>query len=184
MFRKVAGGLIVVVILVVVWATFIRDGSDPVSKKAEDKQEPKGQITASMPTLDILGIDPQFASFKTYAESSGVAETISADGPYTLFIPSSAAFDGLDSAALKELTDDPSGRLAETLKRHVVRGLLRNADLVALDGTSLETLAGTQLPVTLTDGIVTVGGVKLAKTDIDAKDSEIHVLDSVIPAPG
>ena len=161
-------------------------GSDSASENTTTTaaaKTPSKQVTASMTAAKVMGIDPQFASFVALLKSSGVDSTISKGGPYTLLVPSSQAFASFDPAALRVLNEDPKGRLADTLRRHIIKGKLTLGELTALNDKTVTTLSGETLPVKVANGTITVGGVKVVKFDIASKDAEIHVLDGIIPAP-
>ncbi len=52
---------------------------------------------------------------------AGLVETLSGPGPFTLFIPTDAAFDRLSDDQQATLFADP-GKLAKVLKYHIVPG--------------------------------------------------------------
>jgi uncharacterized surface protein with fasciclin (FAS1) repeats len=182
MIRKVGIGLIVVAALVAVWITVARDNDPDAADKDRTETTVAKQLTAAMPAAKVLAVDPQFEVFADLLKRSKVQDELD-DGPYTMFIPSSAAFTALGTEQLQALTDDPTGAGADVVRRHIVKGRLRLAELLELKGKTVETISGVKLPVDFAEGAVSVGGIDLAKSDIDAKDSEIHVLDAVIAAP-
>jgi uncharacterized surface protein with fasciclin (FAS1) repeats len=74
----------------------------------------------------------------------GLIETLSGPGPFTIFIPTDAAFDRLSSDQQATLFADP-GKLAKVLKYHIVPGYFTADDL--LDRLFLKTLEGQRLRV-------------------------------------
>src|SRR6266849_6187098 len=75
---------------------------------------------------------------------AGLVETLSGSGPFTLFIPTDAAFDRLSDDQQANLFADP-GKLAKVLKYHIVPGYFTADDL--LDRLFLKTLEGQRLRV-------------------------------------
>jgi len=73
---------------------------------------------------------------------AGLVETLSGPGPFTLFIPTDAAFDRLSDDQQATLFADP-GKLAKVLKYHIVPGYYTADDL--LDRLFLKTLEGQRL---------------------------------------
>ncbi len=75
---------------------------------------------------------------------AALVETLSGPGPFTLFIPTDAAFDQLSNDQQANLFADP-GKLAKVLKYHIVPGYFTADDL--LDRLFLKTLEGQRLRV-------------------------------------
>lgn len=94
----------------------------------------------------------------------GLIETLSGPGPYTIFIPTDAAFDRLSGEQQAYLFADP-GKLAKVVKYHIVPGYLTADDL--LDRVFLKTLEGPQLNV-WSDILVTPLGAEEEDIDQDA----------------
>ena len=61
---------------------------------------------------------------------------------------------------------------------HVLKGRITAAKLVKLH--SVKTLSGQSLRVRVKNGVVTVGGVRVIKTNIAASNGVIHVIDGVL----
>jgi uncharacterized surface protein with fasciclin (FAS1) repeats len=75
---------------------------------------------------------------------AGLVDTLSGPGPFTIFIPTDAAFDHLSADQQANLFADP-GKLAKVLKYHIVPGYYTADDL--LDRLFLKTLEGQRLRV-------------------------------------
>src|SRR5258708_6860965 len=75
---------------------------------------------------------------------AGLVQTLSGPGPFTIFIPTDAAFDQLSDDQQADLFADP-GKLARVLKYHIVPGYYTADDL--LDRLFLKTLEGQRLRV-------------------------------------
>jgi uncharacterized surface protein with fasciclin (FAS1) repeats len=74
----------------------------------------------------------------------GLMEALSGPGPFTVFIPTDAAFDRLSGDQQADLFADP-GKLAKVTKYHIVPGYFTADDL--LDRAFLKTLEGPRLIV-------------------------------------
>lgn len=148
----------------------------PTDETTTDATEETGTI------VELAASNPDFSTLVDLVGKAGLAEALSADGPFTVFAPTNEAFAKVDAATLDSLAADPTGALADVLKLHVVSGKIMAADAVAAAGTSIETLGGGKLKVEVNGGEVTVGGAKVVTTDIVASNGVIHVLDSVITA--
>jgi len=75
---------------------------------------------------------------------AGLVETLNGPGPFTVFVPTDAAFDRLSDDQQADLFADP-GKLAKVLKYHIVPGYYTADDL--LDRVFLKTLEGQRLRV-------------------------------------
>ena len=74
----------------------------------------------------------------------GLVETLNGPGPFTIFVPTDAAFDRLSDDQQANLFADP-GKLAKVFKYHIVPGYYTADDL--LDRLFLKTLEGQRLRV-------------------------------------
>jgi len=75
---------------------------------------------------------------------AGLVDTLSGPGPFTVFIPTDAAFDSISVDKQNKLFADPE-KLAKVLKYHIVPGYYTADDL--LDRLFLKTLEGQRLRV-------------------------------------
>jgi uncharacterized surface protein with fasciclin (FAS1) repeats len=100
---------------------------------------------------------------------------LSKGGPFTVFAPTDEAFAKLPSGTVEGLLKDRE-KLSAVLKYHLVSGKM-NAEAVTKQA-SLRTVQGKDLRVDLSQG-VRVGSAKVIKTDIDASNGVIHVIDTV-----
>jgi uncharacterized surface protein with fasciclin (FAS1) repeats len=95
--------------------------------------------------LETARADRAYNKYVKGLESmAGLVETLSGPGPFTLFIPTDAAFDRLSDDQQVNLFADP-GKLARVLKYHIVPGYYTADDL--LDRLFLKTLEGQRLRV-------------------------------------
>lgn len=94
----------------------------------------------------------------------GLVEALSGPGPFTVFIPTDAAFDRLSDDQQADLFADP-GKLAKVVKYHIVPGYFTADDL--LDRVFLKTLEGPRLQV-WSDILVTPLGEEEKDIDQDA----------------
>lgn len=160
----------------------------PTELPAEPTEEPQmeePEATAEPdPTIvEIAASQEDFSTLVAAVEAAGLAETLSAEGPFTVFAPTNAAFD----AALEALGMTAEELLADTelltqvLTYHVVPGNLRASDV--LDANLLETVEGSYaLAYTAEEGAF-INDARIVTTDIQASNGVIHVIDAVILPP-
>ena len=139
--------------------------------------------TVLIPSTDNIVVTAKKAkTFKTLlaaATAAGLAETLSKDGPYTVFAPSDEAFAKLPDGTVEMLLlPENKAKLAQVLKNHVVKGRVYSPMAVSAGGA--ETLAGTRVPIKVANGKAMVGQSGIVATDIDASNGVIHVIDTVL----
>ena len=111
---------------------------------------------------------------------ANLTDTLNGTVNYTLFAPSNAAFDKIPSSTLANLANNTTA-LRRVLLYHVVPGTLLSNDIKG-NGT-FTTANGLSLPYSVTSTAVTVDNASITKTDINATNGVIHVIDSVMIPP-
>ena len=111
--------------------------------------------------------------------AAGLVETLSGDGPFTIFAPTNAAFAALPAGTVEDLLKpENKDKLTSILTYHVVAGNVMSAQLS--DGQKVVTLNGQELTVAIKEGVVTINGAKVVAADLAGSNGVIHVVDSVI----
>lgn len=154
------------------------------SPTAEATPPPVADSPASTETItEVVAGNPEFSTLLAAVEAAGLAETLSGNGPFTVFAPTDAAFAELPAETLDTLLQPANkDQLAAILTYHVVPAEVMAADVqagevptvnsapftVALDGQAVE----------ITDGQGNQANV--IETDIEAANGVIHVIDAVL----
>ncbi len=118
-------------------------------------------------------------TFKTLVaavKAAGLVETLSGQGPFTVFAPGDDAFAKLPAGTVDSLLKDIP-KLKDILTYHVVAGKVMAADVAGI--TSAKTVQGKELSIDTKDG-VKVNEAKVIKADIEADNGVIHVIDAVL----
>ena len=140
------------------------------------------QDTSDQTIVEIAQSNPDFSTLVSAVSAAGLAETLSGNGPFTVFAPTNAAFEALPAGTLDTLLADPTGQLANILKLHVISGAVDSQAAIAAAGGTVETLGG-PVEVTLSGDQLMVGGATVTTADIKASNGVIHVIDAVITEP-
>ena len=119
----------------------------------------------------------EFKTLTSLVEEAGLAETLSGQGPFTVFAPTDEAFAKVPQKTLDSLAADPEA-LKAVLLYHVVDGEARASDVAEL--SSAETLNGGSVALETTEGSVKVNGAKVVQADVTASNGVIHVIDEVL----
>lgn len=131
--------------------------------------------------VDIAVSNPDFSILVEAVTKAGLAEALSAEGPFTVFAPTNEAFKKLfGELGVSGIEDLSAEQLAPILTYHVVSGKVMSSDL---SNTSVGTLnEGKSIKIDLTEG-VKINDSKVVTADITGKNGVIHVIDKVlIPA--
>lgn len=120
-----------------------------------------------------------FTTLLAAAEAAGLVETLSGEGPLTVFAPTDEAFAALPEGTVEGLLADTDA-LAAILTYHVVAGAVMSGDLT--DGMMAPTVNGADITVTLGETVM-INDATVIAADIETTNGVIHVIDSVlIPA--
>lgn len=137
------------------------------------------------PTIaEQLQGDENFSTLLAAVEAAGLLETLSGEGPLTVFAPTNAAFEALPPGMLEGIMSSPPS-LQAVLNYHVAEGTLLAEDIADMD--TVPTVLGAPLSVTLEgETIVLNGSAKVVQSDLIASNGVVHVIDAVlVPArPG
>jgi uncharacterized surface protein with fasciclin (FAS1) repeats len=131
---------------------------------------------------DIVDTAVGAGSFKTLAtalKAAGLVDTLKGKGPFTVFAPTDEAFAKLPQGTVEDLLKpENKQKLIDILTYHVVPGKVTAADVTKL--SSAKTVNGKEVSVKTADGKVMVGNANVVKTDIEANNGVIHVIDTVL----
>lgn len=139
-----------------------------------------------LPSTDLIpAVADKAGSFKTLlaaVKAAGLAETLSGEGPFTVFAPTDAAFAKIPEATLKDLLKpENKDKLVAILTYHVVPGRVFSEG--ALEAKSAKTVQGSSVKISVKDGAAYIDNAKIVTTDINAANGVIHVIDTVIMPP-
>jgi len=118
-----------------------------------------------------------FTTLVTAVQEAGLVDTLSGEGPFTVFAPTDAAFAKIPTADLEAILADKE-RLTSILTYHVVSGKVMSTDVVDL--SSATTVEGSDIDITVSDDGVMVDDANVVAVDIETSNGVIHVIDSVI----
>lgn len=170
--------------------------SDPVEETspAEDTamaDQMANETAAAGTIVEVAQGNPDFSTLVSAVTAANLGETLSGDGPYTVFAPTNDAFGKIPEATLTALTTNDTETLGSILTYHVVQGNVDAATLTkAIEdageaGYTITTVNGGTLTAKVVDGNVVLtdaaGGTStVTATDVAASNGVIHVIDTVL----
>lgn len=141
--------------------------------------------------VDVAAASPDHTTLVQAVTAAGLAETLSGEGPFTVFAPTNEAFAKLPQEAVADLMKpENKDKLAAVLTCHAVAAKAMAADVGKMisDGGGkheVDTVGGCKLTaamdgdkVTVTDENGTAATVTAA--DLPASNGVIHVIDTVL----
>lgn len=149
----------------------------------EPTPEPTPEPAPELGTIvDIAVADGRFTTLVAAVQAAELVETLSGEGPFTVFAPTDDAFAALPEGTLETLLQPENKQaLTDILLYHVVAGKVMAADVVGL--SSATTVLGEDVTVRVDMGNVYINDAQVIITDIEASNGVIHVIDAVILPP-
>lgn len=159
------------------------------TEQSTEQTEPESDMTneeAKLGTIvDVAVANGSFTTLVAAVKAAGLVETLSGDGPFTVFAPTDEAF----AAALEALGLTADELLADTnllksvLTYHVISGEVPSSTVVTLDGKTAATVNGAEVKISVDGDKVMVNDATVVTADVPADNGIIHVIDKVLLPP-
>jgi uncharacterized surface protein with fasciclin (FAS1) repeats len=148
---------------------------------ATDAAEEEGDMEEAGTIVDVAVAAGSFDTLVAAVTAAGLGETLSGEGPFTVFAPTDDAFAALPAGLVEcLLLDENVDALTSILTYHVVSGAVMSTDLTA---GPVPTVQGEDITVDLTNGVTLNESVTVTSADIEASNGVIHVIDGVLVPP-
>ncbi|ESR26758.1 fasciclin domain-containing protein [Lutibaculum baratangense] len=163
-------------------------GSLAATAAVADNHSP---MTSDATIVETASQADNLSTLVAAVQAAGLVETLSGEGPFTVFAPTNSAFEKLPAGTVDTLLQEENrDQLTGILTYHVVAGEMTGADILGMvqEGggeATLETVQGgtlTAMPegegLALTDA---AGNKSIVTTaDIDTSNGVVHVIDTVL----
>jgi uncharacterized surface protein with fasciclin (FAS1) repeats len=157
----------------------------PLAVYAQSCQGSKGAAQtahAKKDAPDIVDIAAGAGIFNTLVaavKAAGLVDLLKGDGPFTVFAPTDEAFAKLPAGTVENLLKpENKDMLVKILTYHVVPGKVLAKDVVKIK--KAKTAQGQEVKVRVKGGKVKINKSNVVKTDIEARNGVIHVIDTVL----
>lgn len=128
--------------------------------------------------VEIAAANEAFSTLVAAVTAAELAETLSGEGPFTVFAPTDEAFAALPEGIVETLLKpENKDQLVAILTFHVVAGKVMSSDVAP---GKVETVNGNSLTIAVNEGVVTVDGATVVAVDIEGSNGVIHVIDAVV----
>jgi len=149
------------------------------------------ETVASTTIVDVAVGNPNFTTLVAAVKAAGLAETLSGEGPFTVFAPTNAAFEKLPAGTVEGLLKPENlEKLKGLLTYHVVAGKFDAAavtDAITKGNGkfTVTTVQGGKIDLSLKDGNVVLTDANgststVAIADVAASNGVIHAIDTVV----
>lgn len=141
--------------------------------------------------VDVASGNPDFSTLVAAVGAANLAETLGGEGPFTVFVPTNAAFEKLPAGTVEDLLKpENQATLTGILTYHVVAG---TTDAAALTKAITDNGGSAEL-TTVNGGVLTAkvdgenvvltdsngNSSTVTATDVAASNGVIHVIDTVV----
>lgn len=120
--------------------------------------------------------NPDFSTLVTALKAAGLVDTLSGEGPFTVFAPTNEAFAKIPEDTLAAVLAD-SEKLTSILTYHVVPGKVMASDVASM--TEAATVQGSMVKISA-EGGVHINDAMVTAADIECTNGVIHVIDTVL----
>ena len=154
------------------------------AQQSSASETAKPKTAQAQNIVAIASGNGSFSTLTRAVQAAGLAETLSGEGPFTVFAPTDAAFQALERqrpGILQQLLK-PENRetLVKILTYHVVPGRVVSSNLTSGEVNTVEKGA---VNVQVRGNRVTVNNARVTQADISASNGVIHVIDKVLLPP-
>ena len=148
-------------------------------------------VVATPNIVEVASGNADFSTLVAAVKAAGLVETLSGDGPFTVFAPTNAAFDKLPAGTVDGLLKPESlDKLKSVLTYHVVAGKFDAAAVMdainknngkytvtTVQGGNIDlSLKGDKVMLTDANG----GTAEVVMADVPASNGVIHAIDTVV----
>lgn len=141
--------------------------------------------------VEVAQGNEAFSTLVAAVVAAELGETLSGEGPFTVFAPTDDAFAKLPEGTVEALVTDDIETLTSILTYHVVEGAVDAATLIAAieeagdEGFTVTTVGGGTFTAAVVEGAVVLtdaagNAVTVTATDVEASNGLIHVIDTVL----
>jgi len=158
---------------------------------AADETAVAEEATAAGTIVDVASGNETFSTLVAAVTAAELGETLSGEGPFTVFAPTNDAFGKLPEGTVEKLTTEDTETLGTILTYHVVEGKVDAATLTEAitaageGGYTVTTVGGGTFNAAVVDGAVVLtdaagNTATVTSTDVEASNGVIHVIDTVL----
>ncbi len=174
---QLAGAVAVVALTVAACGSSSSRSSTSTDKPKETTTTTAAPAAATQNIVEIASGNPDFSTLVTAVTKANLAATLGGPGPYTVFAPTNEAFAKIPADQLNAILADQA-KLTSILTYHVIPSKVMAGDLQP--SQKVKTVQGSEVDIQVANGTATINGCNIVKTDVEATNGVIHVIDCVL----
>merc|ERR1712166_1593257 len=133
--------------------------------------------------VELAIATPELSTLVTALKAGALVDTLSGEGPFTVFAPTNEAFAKLSASILAHLLDPANVKeLDAVLEYHVVSGAAVFSNYLT-DGETIKTVEGQNVTVSIYNGRVFINNALVTTADVAASNGVIHIINTVLNMP-
>merc|ERR1712166_1438097 len=133
--------------------------------------------------VELAVATPELSTLVTALKAGALVDTLSGEGPFTVFAPTNEAFAKLSASILAHLLEPANVKeLDVVLEYHVVSGAAVFSNYLT-DGETIKTVEGQNVTVSIYNGRVFINNALVTTADVAASNGVIHIIDTVLNMP-
>ena len=152
------------------------------TEMSEDDAAPADTAATGETIVDVAAANGSFNTLVAAVQAAGLEETLSSEGPFTVFAPTDEAFAALPEGTVdKLLLPENQEVLTQILSYHVISGAVPSSDI---ESGAVTTVEGADVNITAdADGVMVNDTATVVQPDVIADNGVIHVIDTVLLPP-
>ena len=134
--------------------------------------------------VELALATPQLSTLVTALKAASLVDTLTGDGPFTVFAPTNTAFDALLPGVLANLLKPANkAQLSDLLTYHVVSGNIMTS--MILDKEMIKTVEGKYVTARKADALtIFINSARITVSNVTASNGVIHFIDAVLVPSG
>ncbi|MEO0541296.1 MAG: fasciclin domain-containing protein [Cyanobacteria bacterium P01_A01_bin.105] len=155
--------------------------SAPVEETAPAAEGPID--TSVLTVVEVAGSSTAFETLTAALDAADLTESLSGEGPFTVFAPTDEAFAALPEGTLEALLlPENQATLVQILTYHVVPGAVVSTDLET-ESDTVTTVEGSDITLSVINNGLYVNEAAVLLADVPASNGVVHVINQVILPP-
>lgn len=157
-------------------ATLSLENTEEINDMFENVDE-----TENYTLMELAKKSPNLSTFVQLMEASGLAGDFQADREYTLFAPTNEAFAKLSKEELEMLIlPENKAKLSKVLMTHILPSEVAASSFNETQRIKLNDDMYIPISTSMGGTQITVGGANIVRSNIEASNGLIHIVDNVI----
>ncbi|MBE9062204.1 fasciclin domain-containing protein [cf. Phormidesmis sp. LEGE 11477] len=159
----------------------VADTTESIEPVDTEMPADTAETTEGETIVDVAAANGSFDTLVAAVQAAGLAETLSSEGPFTVFAPTDEAFEALPEGALDSLLEPENQEvLSQILTYHVVPAEVPSSEIAP---GAVATVEGEEVDIAVDGDTVSVNDATVVTADVMASNGVIHVIDSVLVPP-